>query len=52
MNMENNLNEELNKRSKATFAAFRPLNDATDQIVDAKLRANPLNSTVPQLYVM
>ena len=46
MNMENNMKEEMDRRRRAAWAAFGPLKEATDHIVDPKLRAHLFDSTV------
>ena len=46
MNMENDLEEELNRRSKAAWAAFGPLREATNQLTDPELRAHLFDTTV------
>ncbi|KAK6765084.1 hypothetical protein RB195_025136 [Necator americanus] len=46
MNMENDLKEELNRRKRATWAAFAAVSEATDQPRDQDLRAHLFGSTV------
>ncbi|KAK6752395.1 hypothetical protein RB195_003676 [Necator americanus] len=46
MNMENDLNEELNKRLTAAWATFAPIAEATDQLMDQDLRAHSFDSIV------
>ncbi|KAK6765076.1 hypothetical protein RB195_025129 [Necator americanus] len=46
MNMENDLKEELNRRKRATWAAFAAVSEATDQPRDQDLRAHLFDSTV------
>ncbi|KAK6736219.1 hypothetical protein RB195_019100 [Necator americanus] len=46
MNMENDLKEELNRRMKAAWAAFPPVRESTDQVMDQDLRDNLFDSTI------
>ena len=46
MNMENDLHEELNRRSRAAWAAFGPLREATDHLTNPELRAHLFDATV------
>ncbi|KAK6760483.1 hypothetical protein RB195_021810 [Necator americanus] len=46
MNMEKDLKEELNRRMRATWAAFVAVREATDQLTDQGLRAHLFDSTV------
>ena len=46
MNMENDLEEELNRRSRAAWAAFGPLKEATDHLTNPELRAHLFDATV------
>ncbi|KAK6755372.1 hypothetical protein RB195_014005 [Necator americanus] len=40
MNMENNLEEELNRRMRAAWAAFAAVTEATDQLTEQDLRSH------------
>ncbi|VDM76022.1 unnamed protein product [Strongylus vulgaris] len=44
--MENDLEEELNRRQRAVWAAFGPLKEATDQLTEPQLRIHLFDSTV------
>ena len=46
LNVENNMKEELDRRRRAAWAAFRTLKEVTDQLTDPKLRAHLFDSTV------
>ncbi|KAK6761527.1 hypothetical protein RB195_022555 [Necator americanus] len=46
MNMENDLEEELNRRMRAAWATFAAVREATDQLTDQDLRAHLFDSTV------
>ncbi|VDM60332.1 unnamed protein product [Angiostrongylus costaricensis] len=46
MNMRNNMKEDLDKRRRAVWAAFRPLKEATDQLKNPKIRVHLFDSTV------
>ena len=46
MNMENDLEDELNRRSRAAWAAFGPLREATDHLGNPELRADLFDATV------
>ncbi|KAK6726997.1 hypothetical protein RB195_004977 [Necator americanus] len=46
MNIENDLNEEVNRRMRAAWAAFAAVREATDQLTDQDLRAHLFDSTV------
>ncbi|KAK6762716.1 hypothetical protein RB195_023433 [Necator americanus] len=46
MNMENDLKEKLNRRTRAERAAFASVREATDQLTDQDLRAHLFDSTV------
>ncbi|KAK6749120.1 hypothetical protein RB195_001616 [Necator americanus] len=46
MKMENDLNEELNRRMRAAWAAFTAVRKATDQLTDQDLRVHLFDSTV------
>ncbi|XGW11186.1 hypothetical protein V3C99_012578 [Haemonchus contortus] len=46
MNMDNDMREELVRRQKAAWAAFRPLKEVTNHVPDPVHRANLFDSTV------
>ncbi|KAK6735291.1 hypothetical protein RB195_018467 [Necator americanus] len=46
MNMENDLKEELNRRMRTVWAAFAPVREATNHLMDQDLPAHLLDSTV------
>ena len=46
MNMENDLEDELNRRSRAARAAFGPLREALDYLTNSELRAHLFDATV------
>ncbi|KAK6734511.1 hypothetical protein RB195_017976 [Necator americanus] len=46
LNMKNDLNEELNKRMRAAWAAFAAVREATGQLTDHDPRAHLFDSTV------
>ncbi|XGW13290.1 hypothetical protein V3C99_013711 [Haemonchus contortus] len=51
MNMDNDMREELVRRQKAAWAAFKPLKEITNHLTNPKLGAFLFDSTVlPALY--
>ncbi|KAK6763804.1 hypothetical protein RB195_024218 [Necator americanus] len=48
MNMENDLKEDMNRRMKAAWAAFAPVGEATDQLMDRNLCAHLFDSASTQ----
>ena len=46
MDMENDLDDELNRRSKAAWAAFGPLREATNHLTSPELRIHLFDTTV------
>ena len=46
MNMHNDLDDELNKRSRAAQAAFGPLREAADHLTNPDLHTYLFNTTV------
>ena len=46
MNMEIDLYEELNRRSRAAWPAFGPLREATDHLTNSELRAHLFGATL------
>ena len=51
MNMDNELSEQLGRRQRAAWAAFRPLTEGTNQVGESSLCAHLFDTTVlPRLY--
>ena len=46
INMENDLDNEMSRRSRAAWAAFGLLREATDYLTNLELRAHVLDATV------
>ena len=46
MNIENDLDDKLNRRSRASWAIFKPLREATDYLTNPELRAHLFDAIV------